>query len=102
MTEAPQGRVLEVATPRSRHLIVRQGLADRGRTIQAVIILDLLAAAGLHIVRLNAEKIEGERYSVRFSVAIPERSRSACLATVANTAEGLQLECSVAVVSAET
>lgn len=54
-----------------------------------------------NIVRLNAEIVEGEKYSVRFSVAIPERSRSACLATVANTAEGLQLECSVAAVSPE-
>jgi glycine cleavage system transcriptional repressor len=62
-------------------------------------LCEVFGEFGANIVRLNAEKVGDEKYSVKFSVAIPERSRSACLATVANTAEGLQLECSVAAVS---
>ena len=47
-----------------------------------------------NIVRLNSERGDDGSYAVRFSVFIPERAVEACLATVANTAEGLQLVCS--------
>ncbi|MDA0239435.1 MAG: ACT domain-containing protein, partial [Proteobacteria bacterium] len=64
-------------------------------------LCEVFGEFGANIVRLNAETVGDGKYSVKFSVAIPERSRSACLATVANTAEGLQLECSVAAVAPE-
>ena len=48
-----------------------------------------------NIVRLSSEKTPDGSYILRISVFIPEGSAEACLATVANTAEGLQLSCDV-------
>ncbi|MDP6172892.1 MAG: ACT domain-containing protein [Rhodospirillales bacterium] len=48
-----------------------------------------------NIVRLSAERMQDGNYAIRLSVAIPEDAAPACLATVANTAEGLQLDCKV-------
>jgi len=48
-----------------------------------------------NIVRLSSEKSPDGNYILRISVFIPEGSADACLATVANTAEGLQLACEV-------
>ncbi len=48
-----------------------------------------------NIVRLSAERMPDGSYGIRFSVAIPPDAASACLATIANTAEGLQLDCQV-------
>lgn len=46
-----------------------------------------------NIVRLNSEKMADGSYVVWFNVAILPERVEACLATVANTAEGLQLQC---------
>ncbi|MCW8951299.1 MAG: amino acid-binding protein, partial [Rhodospirillales bacterium] len=49
-----------------------------------------------NIVRLNSEKIPGEGdplYSIGVSVWIPEGNENSCLATIANTAGELGLEC---------
>jgi len=49
-----------------------------------------------NIVRLSSERAPGPRggqYVVQFAVSIPPESASACLATVSNTAQGLQLTC---------
>ena len=51
-----------------------------------------------NIVRLDAQRVptpRGGRYVTRFAVSIPERAVEACLATVANTAGELGLECQV-------
>ncbi len=48
-----------------------------------------------NIVRLSSEKTPDGSYILRISVFIPEGSAKACLATIANTAEGLQLSCDV-------
>ncbi|MFP6710444.1 MAG: amino acid-binding protein [Rhodospirillales bacterium] len=48
-----------------------------------------------NIVRLSSEKTPDGNYILRISVSIPEGSAESCLATVANTAEGLQLSCDV-------
>tara|TARA_B100000315_G_scaffold258243_2_gene309688 strand:- start:11320 stop:11835 length:516 start_codon:yes stop_codon:yes gene_type:complete len=48
-----------------------------------------------NIVRLSSEKTPDGTYNLRISVFIPEGSADACLATVANTAEGLQLSCNI-------
>lgn len=48
-----------------------------------------------NIVRLSAERMLDGSYGIRFSVAIPADSAKACVATIANTAEGLQLDCQV-------
>src|SRR3989338_9126092 len=50
-----------------------------------------------NIVRLNAVRepsARGGKYVVRIGVWIPDHSASSCLATIANTAGGLGLECS--------
>jgi glycine cleavage system transcriptional repressor len=44
-----------------------------------------------NIVRLVAESSNDGGYAMRLSVYIPENTAAACLATVKNTAEGLQL-----------
>ena len=49
-----------------------------------------------NIVRLNSEHIPnagGGEYVVEFAVSIPPESTEACLATVSNTAQNLQLAC---------
>lgn len=46
-----------------------------------------------NIVRLNSEKMADGSYVVWFNVSIPLERAKACRATVANTAEGLQLQC---------
>jgi predicted amino acid-binding ACT domain protein len=49
-----------------------------------------------NIVRLNAERIvatDATQYAVIIAVSIPEENVRSCLATVANTAGGLGLNC---------
>lgn len=46
-----------------------------------------------NIARLSTVKSFDGDYVVRISVAIPKDRASVCLATVANTAEGLQMSC---------
>ena len=46
-----------------------------------------------NIARLSTVKTFDGDYVVRISVAIPEGSATACLATIANTAEGLHMSC---------
>lgn len=51
-----------------------------------------------NIVWMASETVPGpeqNRYVIRFAVAIPREAEKACLATVANTAETLQLSCTV-------
>lgn len=48
-----------------------------------------------NIVRLAAEKTPAGAYAIRFSVSIPDEAAASCIATVANTAEGLQMVCEV-------
>ncbi len=46
-----------------------------------------------NIARLSTVKTFGGDYVIRISVTIPKGSAAACLATIANTAEGLQMSC---------
>ena len=49
-----------------------------------------------NIVRLDAQTLpdrDGERYALRFSVAIPAERADVCLSAIANTAEALSLNC---------
>jgi glycine cleavage system transcriptional repressor len=49
-----------------------------------------------NIVRLDAQTLpdrSGERYALRFSVAIPPERADVCLSAIANTAESLSLNC---------
>ncbi len=48
-----------------------------------------------NVVRLSSEKTPDGNYNVRFSVWIPGTRAAACLATIANTAENMQLSCHV-------
>ncbi len=57
---------------------------------------EALVAYEANILRLDASLIPGpggDRYVTRLAVAIPPRSTQACLATVANTAGELRLDC---------
>jgi glycine cleavage system transcriptional repressor len=58
----------------------------------------VFAQYGANIVRLEARKLsaaEGGLYVTRFAVFIPADRADLCLATVANTAGTLGLECRV-------
>jgi glycine cleavage system transcriptional repressor len=50
---------------------------------------------GANIVTLNAGPLAEQqgRYVIRLDVSIPESVADACIATVANTAEGMGLAC---------
>lgn len=48
-----------------------------------------------NIVRLDSERTADGTYIIRFHLSIPPEHADACLATVANTAEGLQMACKV-------
>lgn len=51
---------------------------------------------GANIVRIEARRVPdapGHRYETRFAVWIPEEKAQSCLATVANTAGELSLDC---------
>lgn len=53
---------------------------------------------GANIVRLNSEKIpleSGNQYLIDIDVWIPEENTDACLATIENTANMLQMQCQV-------
>lgn len=57
-----------------------------------------------NIVRLNSTRILGEagdQYMINFEVWIPQSSANACLATIANTASALQMQCHWEPVSSE-
>ena len=56
---------------------------------------ELFIEYSANIVRLSSEKTPDGNYILRISVFIPEGSTDACLATVANTAEGLQMTCNI-------
>ncbi|HEX8165629.1 MAG TPA: amino acid-binding protein [Beijerinckiaceae bacterium] len=61
-------------------------------------LADVFAQYGSNIVRLEARKLaesEGGLYVTRFAVSIPPESADICLATVANTAGTLGLDCKV-------
>ncbi len=61
-------------------------------------LADVFAQYGANIVRLEARKLsqaEGGLYVTRFAVFIPADRADLCLATVANTAGSLGLECKV-------
>ncbi len=60
-------------------------------------IAETFGEFGANILHMQAVRETGAgptgRYSVRFSVAIPPEAAAKCLATIANTAEGLNLSC---------
>ena len=59
-------------------------------------LCELFVQSRANIVRLNAERIpgpDGGEYVVNIAVNIPEESTQTCLATVANTAGELSLNC---------
>lgn len=59
---------------------------------------EVFGSFGANIVRMDAQRIpERGLYTTRFAVAIPERI-DACLATVANTAGELHLDCHIDVI----
>ena len=61
-------------------------------------LTDVFAQYEANIVRLEARKLseaEGGLYVTRFAVSIPPERTEPCLATVANTAGTLGLECRV-------
>ena len=61
-------------------------------------LADVFAQFGANIVRLEARKLsdtEGGLYVTRFAVSIPPDRADPCLATVANTAGTLGLDCRV-------
>ena len=61
-------------------------------------LADVFAQYGANIVRLEARKLspaEGGLYVTRFAVFIPPAHADLCLATVANTAGTLGLDCKV-------
>lgn len=83
----PSGRV-------SHHVAVSG--ADRPGLIAR--LCEVFAEFGANVVQLNSERLPGpggDAYVVRFAVSIPPARAEACLATVSNTAEGLQLTCRV-------
>lgn len=55
-------------------------------------IAEVFGEFGANIVHMEAGR-EGGTYSMRFAVAIPEDAAAKCLATVANTAESMNLAC---------
>lgn len=82
---SPSGRVT--------HRVVVSG-GDRPGLIAR--LTEALVQFQANIVRLDAHLYPdppGNRYVTRLSVAIPERSAAACLATMANTAGELGLDC---------
>lgn len=56
-------------------------------------LCEVLGEYKANIVRMGAEKTLDDDFVIRLSVNIPKASAAACLATMANTAEGLQLTC---------
>mgnify|MGYP001605713194 CR=1 FL=1 len=61
-------------------------------------LCEAFASFEANVVQLNAERQPGpagDGYVARFAVSIPAERAAACLATVSNTAEGLQLSCRV-------
>ncbi len=83
----PQGRV--------SHRIDVSG-SDRPGLIAR--LCEVFAGFGANVVRLSSERVPGvvgDNYVVSFAVSIPPDSVAACLATVSNTAETLQLNCRV-------
>lgn len=59
-------------------------------------LAEAFADFGANIVRLNSERVPGSggaRYDTIIAVAIPKERAQACLATVANTARSMDLEC---------
>lgn len=57
-----------------------------------------------NIVRLNSEKIPGnggDIYKIDMAVWIPKGNRQACLATVENTANALQMNCEIGKLDSE-
>ncbi len=56
---------------------------------------ELFIEYNANIVRLSSEKTPDGNYILRISVFIPEGSADACLSTVVNTAEGLQMTCDI-------
>jgi len=75
------------------HLIVVSG-ADRPGLLAR--LCETLVGFRANIVRLNSERIPGAgggRYVVHIAVSIPAAGAAACLATLSNTAQGLQLAC---------
>jgi glycine cleavage system transcriptional repressor len=81
----PAGRIthrIEIIGPDSPGLIAR--------------ISEAFVGYGANIVRLNSERVPGTggaKYATRIAVSIPQDTRQACLATVANTAAELRLTC---------
>lgn len=84
---APSGRV-------SHRISVSGG--DRPGLIAR--LSEVFVQFGANIVRLNAERIPvptGTRYALVIALFIPPENAETCLATVANTAGGLGLDCYV-------
>jgi glycine cleavage system transcriptional repressor len=83
------------ASARVTHRIAVSGGDQLGLVAR---LADVFAQYGANIVRLEARKLsnaEGGLYVTRFAVSIPPESADVCLATVANTAGTLGLECKV-------
>lgn len=68
-------------------------------------ITEVFGEFGANIVHMDAVREPGRgpagRYSTRFSVAIPAKATDKCLATVANTAEAMNLTCRAQTVDAD-
>jgi len=61
-------------------------------------ISEVFIEFGANIVRLNSERISGEKgdqYGIEIAVWIPAINSEACLATVSNTAATLQMQCQI-------
>jgi len=77
------------------HRIAVSG-ADRPGLIAR--LCEVFAEFEANVVRLDSERVpgsKGDSYVARFAVSLPPARAGACLATVSNTAEGLQLTCRV-------
>ena len=68
-------------------------------------ITEVFGEFGANIVHMDAVREPGRgpsgHYSTRFAVAIPAEAAAKCLATIANTAEALNLTCRVQTVETE-
>ena len=76
----PSGRIT--------HRITRSGGEQPGLIAR---LCEVFIEFKANIVRLVSETTEDGSYVIRLSVYIPDNGADACLATVKNTAEGLQL-----------
>ena len=100
MTDIPmlQGADIEVTDFKlepvhgpSQHITHRITLSGGDQPGMIACLSEVFIEFKANIVRLVSETASEGGYAIRISVYIPESAAAACLATVQNTAEGLQL-----------